>query len=396
MGYSKDDQANSGRVENGIQKYVVNAGGIPSIMEGPLSIRPEPGIQGRLFLSVNSGRWYRDTGVHWAALPGGPPGKQGPPGPAGLGTLILTGVGPPLCTTGKLGDVYIDLETGCQYLKTTQPIPPSPRPIPTFTGDTLLVGSGQTYPTIQDALAAASDGDRLLLDAELFAVTDTITVNKSVTIEGQGPNFTQIIANSIATSPYYLFTITVSNVVFLNMRILEDYPRSAGETDTVIAFTNKNATGIYVDHCEIGISEVGIGTAAAEFQISNCTFFYSPDALPNNRYSSILISNTLGNSVIYHNEIVTGSQDAGCFFTRITNVGAVSGSLQGKLLLANNVQITAAPTLRHLLAMEEYIGANFKLYINGNTTVAEGNVPFLLESPDLSIFSFIQLMSMAN
>lgn len=373
-------------------EFVVNAGGAPAIMEGPLSARPEPGIPGRLFLSVNSGRWYRDTGFHWAALQTGPPGKQGPPGPAGQSMSILTGIGPPPCTIGNVGDIYIDLSSGCLYFKMEQPVPPSPRPIPAFTGNTLLVGTGQTYSTIQAALAAATDGDRLLLDAELFAVTNTIDVTKSVTIEGQGPNLTQIIANSIATSPYYLFNVTASNVVFLNMRIFEDYPRSAGETDTVIAFTNKTATGIYVDHCEIGISEIGIGTSAAEFQVSNCLFFYAPDALPNNRYNCILINNTTGDSVVYNNTFSPGSQDVGCFFTRITNVGSTGGSLKGKLLLGNNTQVATAFTLRHLLAIEEYIGADFKLYINGNTTVDEGNVPILLESPDLNIFSFIQLL----
>ena len=387
MSCSKD-----GSNENTDRKldFVVNAGGTPSIMEGTLSTRPQPGIPGRLFLSVNSGRWYRDTGAHWAALSGGPRGKQGPPGPVGPSTPILTGIGTPLCTIGNLGDIYIDLSNGCQYFKMDQPVPPSPRSIPAFTGNTLLVGTGQTYTTIQAALAAAMDGDRLLLDAELFAVTDTITINKSVTIEGQGPNLTQVIANSIATSPYYLFNVTVSNVVFLNMRILEDYPRSAGETDTVIAITNKNATGIYIDHCEIGISEIGIGTSAAEIQVSNCLFFYAPDALPNNRYNCILISNTTGDSVIYNNTFSPGSQDVGCFFTRITNVGAAGGTLQGKLLLSNNTQVASAFTLRHLLAIEEYIGDKFKLYISGNSTVDEGNVPVLLESPDLNIFSFIQ------
>lgn len=371
--------------------YVVNAGGTPSIMEGPLSARPEPGIPGRLFLSVYSGRWYRDTGIHWVALQKGAQGKPGPPGPPGPGTTILTGVGPPPCTVGQEEDLYIDLSTGCQFLKTVQPLPPAPKAIPSFTGNTLLVGADQAYPTIQSALAAAVDGDRLLLEAELFTIADTITVNKSVTIEGQDPSSSQIIATSIATSPYYLFNVTAANVIFRNLRIMENYPRSAAETDTVLAFTNKTATGIYIDHCEIGVSEIGIGMSAAEFQISNCSIFYAPAALPNNRYSCILINNTQGSSVIFNNTFQSGSQDSGCFFTRITNVGASGGALEGKLLVANNTQSAATFTLRHLVAIEEFIGSQFKLYINGNSTISEGNVPILLESPDLNIFSFIQL-----
>lgn len=377
------------------KKFIINAGGTPSIQEACLSERPLPGIPGRLFLDTCLKRWYRDNGIRWVPLQAGPPGPKGPPGPpgpVGPGKPALTGIGAPQCIIGDPGDIYIDISRGCEYYKLPQPVPPNVREIPPPTGNTLHVGTGQTYTTLQAALAAAEDGDLLFLEAEVFNITDTVTVNKSVTIEGQGSSATSIIASSIATLPYYMFNVTVSDVVFRNMKIIQDYPRSAGETDTVLAFTNKTATGIYIDNCEIGISEIGIGIMAAEFQISNCSFIYAPNSLPNNKYTCILISNTIGESAIYNNTFTPGSQDQGCFFIRITNISAVNGALEGHLNVNSNTQTPTAFSLRHLLAIEEFIGSHFKLYINNNTTVMEGNVPVLLYNANMNIFKFIELI----
>lgn len=384
------------------EPFVINAGGAPSIEEALFTKRPAPGIAGRLFLDTCQGRWYRDNGTQWVPLQTGPAGRQGPQGapgargPRGLqgppGTPVLTGVGEPTCAIGNPKDLYIDISSGCLYYKLIQPVSPNVRPIPDPAGTTLLVGSTSTYTTIQDAIDAASNGDRLLLDAETFDITATINVNKSVTIEGQGMTSTTVITTSLSPSPYHMFNVTVSDVVFKNMKIVQDYPRSTGETDTVIAINNIAATGIYIDNCEIGISEVGIGTRASEFQITNCSFVYAPNALLNNKYACILIQNTAGTSIIYNNTFVPGSQNVGCFFIRITNVEVIGGTLQNKLYIGNNTQIMSLFTLRHLLAIEDFVGSGFELYINNNTTVNEGNVPVLLYSAILSIFKFIEVV----
>jgi hypothetical protein len=40
--------------------------------------------------------------------------------------------------------------------------------------------------------------------------------------------------------------------------------------------------------------------------------------------------------------------------------------------------------------MEEFVGNDFQLFINNNTTISEGNVPVLLFNANLDIFRFIQ------
>lgn len=266
------------------------------------------------------------------------------------------------------------------------PVPPSVRPIPTPTGSTLLVGSTRTYTTIQDAINAASNGDRLLLDPETFTITSTINVNKSVTIEGQGMGVTTVITTTITVT--FMFNITVSDVVFLNMSLIQNFP-SVLSVETVIALNGLSETGIYIDDCEISVCEIGVSIKATEFQITNCSFNYAPLASPNNGNYYILISSTSGQSIIDSNTFVSVSGPTRSRFVIITNIAVSSGTLQGSLLISNNTQLASPFTLRHLLVMEEYIGTNFELFIVSNTTILEGNVPVLLYNANFTIFKFI-------
>ncbi|MEW4306650.1 cell surface glycoprotein [Rossellomorea marisflavi] len=309
-------------------------------------------------------------------------GSQGPQGPAG--TPVLTGVGAPSCAIGNDGDLYIDISTGNLYYKEQEPVPPANRPVPSFTGNTLNVGSTRLYTTIQAALTAAVNGDRLLLDAETFTITATLPVNKSVTIEGQGKGLTTVITTSNAVTT--MFNVTVSNVIFREMTLVQNFP-SIASTETIIRVGNF-ATGIYVDNCELSVCEFGITLIATEFQITNCDFTYAPAAALNNNYRYISIASTSGQSIIDSNTFVSGSGNSNCSFIIITNIAVSSGTLKGDLVVRNNEQVVAFQ-LRHLLNMEETIGNNFGLYIINNRTFSEGNVPVLLNGPNLNIFKFI-------
>ncbi|USD15046.1 cell surface glycoprotein [Priestia megaterium] len=326
------------------------------------------------------------------------PGPQGPQGPQGIpgqaGTQVLTGTGAPTCAIGNLGDTYIDLATGQTYYKLSQPVPPAVRkPIPPPTGATLRVGSTQTYTTIQAALTAANNGDRLLLDAETFTITSTINVNKSVTIEGQGIGTTTVVMVTPLPPPATftnMFNVTVSNVIFQKMSIIQNFS-SPSSNDSVISINNLAATGIYIDTCAISVSETGIAVIATEFQITDCNFTYASSAPSGNGYRYILISSTSGQSIIDSNTFISASGTAMCTFIRITNIAVSSGTLQGNLVVSNNTQLTSPNTLRHLLNIEEFVGSDFGLFILSNTTRSEGNVPVLLNIANLNIFKFIEV-----
>lgn len=372
---------------------LTNSDGITQVQLGGKTIGPA--YEPQLVLSYTEGPVgptgpTGPAGPQGDTGPAGPQGDSGPAGPMGPtgepGPSFLVGDMAPTCGIGEFNEAYINLSSGELYYKLPAPVPPPVREIPVPTGNALLVGSTQTYTTIEAALAAASDGDRLLLDAETFFITDTINVNKSVTLEGQGMDQTTVI--TITTTVLTMFNVTVPNVIFRNMKIIQDYASNLA-IETVIGINNLSADGIYVDSCEISVCEIGIGIKATEFQISNCKFTYAPSAAAGNGYYYLLISSTSGDSIIDNNTFVSASGANECRFIIITNIGVSSGTLQNTLTISRNTQVDSVQTLRHLLVMEEYIGSDFTLFVHDNETVLEGNAPVLLYNPDLSIFNFI-------
>ncbi len=322
--------------------------------------------------------------------PIGPTGSTGETGPTGAGTTFLTGVGAPDCSIGDLGNGYIDLSNGNLYYKTTQPVETNVRTIPMVTGTTHHVGTGQSapYDTIQNAINAAStlNGDCLILDDAAYTITSTITVNKSLTIQGNGPASTTI-EKLVSTGGNNMIEVTTSNVVFKDIKIVQNYA-SITTLETIILINDSTSTGIYIDNCEISPCEFGIGVNATEFQLTNCSFNYAPLAAASNSYRYIAIYNNLGASIIDNNTFISDSGNSRCYFIAVTNL---LGSLQGQLVVSNNTQLTSPYTLRHLYQMDEFVGNDFQLLINNNTTISEGNVPILLYGADLDIFKFISV-----
>lgn len=276
------------------------------------------------------------------------------------------------------------------YYKTTQPVETNVRTIPMVTGTTHHVGTGQSapYDTIQNAINAAStlNGDCLILDDAAYTITSTITVNKSLTIQGNGPASTTI-EKLVSTGGNNMIEVTTSNVVFKDIKIVQNYA-SITTLETIILINDSTATGIYIDNCEISPCEFGIGVNAAEFQITNCSFTYAALAAASNSYRYIAIYNNLGASIIDNNTFISDSGNSRCYFIAVTNL---LGSLQGQLVVSNNTQLTSPYTLRHLYQMDEFVGNDFQLLINNNTTISEGNVPILLYGADLDIFKFISV-----
>jgi hypothetical protein len=269
------------------------------------------------------------------------------------------------------------------------------RAVPAVTGTTHNVGIGELAPynDIQTAINANAtlDGDALFLEDASYTITAMITVNKSITIIGKGPTLTTIQKLVATVGTDNMMNVTAPYVVLKNFKIIQNYPSSIS-TETVIVVNNPAATGIYIDNCNIVPCEFGVGMLAKQFQITNCSFTYAPAAATGNRYRYIAIYNTTGVSIIHNNTFVSDSGNGDCFFIAVTNVAASSGTFQGQLRVSNNTQSAAPFTLRHLFEMEEFLGTDFQLFINNNTTISEANVPVLFFDAKLGMFRFIEAL----
>jgi hypothetical protein len=362
---------------------------------GPTGAQGIQGIQGDTGPTGAQGI----QGIQGDTGPTGPTGAAGAAGATGdtgpTGTTVLTGTGAPSCADGALGNLYIDITNGNTYYKMTQPTSPLVRAVPSVTGTTHNVGAAiaSPYDTIQNAINAATtlDGDSLFLVDATYTITSVINVNKSITIEGNEPGTTTIQKIVATGGSDNMMNVTAPYVVLKNFKIIQNYP-STLSTETVIVVNNAAATGIYIENCEIAPCEFGIGIKTAQFQITNCAFTYAPLAAANNSYRYIAIYNSTGESIIDNNTFVSDSGNSRCYFIAITNVAVNSGTFEGQLLVSNNTQVSAPFTLRHLLDMEEFLGTDFQLFINNNTTISEGNVPILLFNAKLGIFRFIELI----
>lgn len=118
-----------------------------------------------------------------------------------------------------------------------------------FVGDVLLVERKHENRILKSECRAIGGN----LNESLFLYT--YKVNKSVTIEGQGKGATTVITtiNTVTT----MFNVTVSNVVFQNMSLIQDFV-SIASIETIIRVGNVAATGIYVENREISVCEFGI------------------------------------------------------------------------------------------------------------------------------------------
>lgn len=313
------------------------------------------------------------------------------------GTNFIATNEPINCSIGEIGDTVLEIPTCDLYKKiadsgTVFPTPPSVKPIPAPTGNTILVGTGQTYTTIAAAYAVAVAGDILLLNPnETFTVNQQLQMFVPVTIQGQTGTIIQMVAPPIVGQPY-IFSVSAASgtFVFRDFEIRMTYSATLS-IETCIVIGNALLTEVYVDNCKIGVNEFGISSNSAGLQVTNSDFYYASPAL-NNSFRYIFAKNIKSEYIIANNTFTTGSGDTRCWFFSISNITVPSWDLSGTLLLQNNSQLTGTFTLRHFLGIEEFKGSNFKLFIIGNSTNLEGNMPILFNAPDNSIFAFIEMV----
>lgn len=325
-------------------------------------------------------------------------GRNGKDGKNGKdGTSFITTTDNLLsCNVGNLGDTVLSLPSGNLYLKqegtTVFPAVPQIKEIPEPTGNTILVGTGQTFTTIASAYASASAGDELLLNAnETFFVTQVLNLSFPVTIRGQENTVIEMSSSPLIGQPY-IFNLTAPSGIFVfkNFEIRMPFTDiSFGQTACInVPTTNVTLNNIFIDNCNFGVSELGIVSCARALQVTNSNFYYASPQLENShRY--IFICNIVDDYIIANNTFVTGSGNNRTWFVSISNIPPLIGTLSGSLVLLNNTQLVGTFSLRHLLGIEQWIGSNFKIFIKGNILINEGNMPILFSTLNNNILEFI-------
>ena len=146
--------------------------------------------------------------------------------------------------------------------------------LPSVTDDQIVSSYGKTYESdeLATALSELPAGGTLYLGKGTFQLFSAVTIDKSVTLRGQGAENT--IIQGVSTDPTVYFTVTKGNVVFDGMTF-EDF---GGESPTVqgigVITVPESARGVELTVKNTTIKDfvrAGIDIGAGKFTISNCT-----------------------------------------------------------------------------------------------------------------------------
>ena len=132
------------------------------------------------------------------------------------------------------------------------------------------------YATLPGAIAAASNGDTITVFAGTFDIgSDTIVVNKQVTITGAGKDTTTL--NSTATGKA-AFSIQASNVTIENMTINQADTTTDNTLHVAIAYTGSSASptvaysDVTLQNLKFTGSKYSVSVYAEDLTIDSCDF----------------------------------------------------------------------------------------------------------------------------
>ena len=240
--------------------------------------------------------------------------------------------------------------------------PPAP------TGSTLTVGTGQTYATIAAALAAANNGDRLLLTAETFTLSAAVTVNKQITIQGASRAGTIIQSAGTGTDPTTLLTVQTSNFVIRDCTVKhrKTVNTSVETAVSVIGYSNTSplatATGgstttMAVSGTAIAAGSNGQSLPQASINVASTSLFAAS--------GSIVVSTSAGQQIVTYTG-KTANSFTGC-----------SGGT-GTMSTGGTVQTTTGPWLTN-----QWIGAKVTF-----TTGANAGLSRIVSSNTVNLLTF--------
>ena len=182
-----------------------------------------------------------------------------------------------------------------------------------------FIVAGMPYKTFADAYAAAAEGETIEVYTD-FSATEIITIEKSVTIDGNGHTLT-------STAPRAINIDTTGTVVIKDLTInaaerainiinkpatvtLTDVTATANNNAVMIA-TSAGAAKVTVDNCDFtGLAVINVAGAGAQVTVAD-TKLTNVDANPNENYGAITVSATAeGATVAVTNSEIVVADDS--------------------------------------------------------------------------------------
>lgn len=317
------------------------------------------------------------------------------------GTVALVGSDPlwlhettPAAVTAALQINGSDVEvvvTGENPIGPTFTDPVAP-PVPS--GATWTVGTlgGEDYPDLSTALADVNvvDGDLIYLSAETFTVAATISVNKQVTIRGQGIGTTILQTAATAADPVTMMTISVSNVTLQDLTMKQRKTTNTTVENCVTINAGAGSTGHFLEGVRLETMELGITIQSDGWQINNCQLYYA-SATNQTAYLAI-IYRSVGSGIVANTQVGHGASTTSRSFLVRANGGA--NLLGGYLRFTNTTLLPGEISTSQFINCDAFNeSGNLSLVVdNNNVNEQSVFVVFFVDKVNLlNYFDYIAL-----
>jgi prefoldin subunit 5 len=209
----------------------------------------------------------------------------------------------------------------------------------------LVVGAGEAYASLQDALIAAVDGQNILVKAGTYLVSSAINVTKQVKIVGEDKDLVIFETAASTSAPTTMFNVSANNVALAKMTIKHKKTSNTSVETAVVAsgggFPQTRISNFIMESCNIEFIEFGMTVRAEDWCVRDSQFTYATGSVSNS-CRAIGIYGTKGNAFIkdnfLKNDVLNGTAFRPFYLTSTTGTNP-NETVEGKLVLEGTTHV---------------------------------------------------------
>lgn len=238
----------------------------------------------------------------------------------------------------------------------------------------LAVGATEAYATLETALAAATNGQTILVRSGTYLVSTAIAVNKEVKIIGESRADVIFETAGGSSDPVNVFNVTANNVVLAQMTIKHKKSSNTSIEAAVVAsgsgFPQTRISNFLLVSCTVEYLEMGLSVRAENWCARDCTFTYATGSASNSN-RAIVIYGTKGNAFIkdnlLKNDVLNGTSFRPFYLTSTTGTNPHE-TVEGKLVIEGNTHVGALAQFFNQDNNQSAGAGTFELQIKNNVT----------------------------
>lgn len=236
----------------------------------------------------------------------------------------------------------------------------------------LTVGSGEEYETLESAIAAASNGQNILVKAGTYLVSSTINVNKELKIVGEDADTVIFETAGETSDPVVMFNFSANNSAIAKMTVKHKKPNNTSVETAIVAsgggFPQTRVSNFIVEDCKIEYAEFGVVVRAEDWCVRDSQFTYATGSGSNSN-RCVGIYGTKGNSYIkdnfLKNDVLNGTSFRPFYLTSTTGSNP-NETVEGKLVIEGTTHVGALAQFFNQDNTQSAGAGTFELQIKDN------------------------------